>query len=207
MKTFKKENIFLDLSKCTEEEIKETYKKIKNSNQNIHTQTKRDLINGIVTHCYWFLFFDGNAWNQNGTPLSGRTELTYPEFIKLFEGGETSAENEEVKLFEENQRRAGIRHAMYLLESFKEDYYSVDAKSLYNSIDVLCDFVRSKGADIEPLNWISKEVLQVDIYSGELNTERILTYKKLSEQYNIEESTVRDIFNAGADWVNKLKFK
>ena len=71
----------------------------------------------------------------------GKTELTYPEFIKLFEGGE------------------------------------------------------------------SKEVLQVDIYSGELNTERISMYKKLSEQYNIEESTVRDIFNAGADWVNKLKFK
>lgn len=136
-----KSKIYLDLSKCTEEEIKETYKKIKNSNQNIHTLTKRDLINGIVTHCYWFLFFDGNAWNQNETPLSSRTELTYPEFIKLFEGGE------------------------------------------------------------------SKEVLQVDIYSGELNTERISMYKKLSEQYNIEESTVRDIFNAGADWVNKLKFK
>ena len=81
--------IYLDLSKCSDEEIKETYKKIKNSGQNIHTQTKRDLINGIVTHCYWFLFFDGNAWNQNETPLSGRTELTYPEFIKLFEGGES----------------------------------------------------------------------------------------------------------------------
>mgnify|MGYP003489867247 CR=1 FL=1 len=51
----------------------------------------------------------------------------------------------------------------------------------------------------------SEEVLQVDIYSGELNTERISTYKKLSEQYNIEESTVRDIFNAGADWVINFK--
>ena len=79
-----KSQIYLDLSKCTEEEIKETYKKIKNSDQNIHTQTERDLINGTVTHCYWFLFFDGNAWDQNETPLSGRTELTYPEFIKLF---------------------------------------------------------------------------------------------------------------------------
>ena len=83
-----KTKIFLDLSNCTEGEIKETYKKIKNSDQNIHTQTERDLINGIVTHCYWFLFFDGNAWNQNETPLSGKTELTYPEFIQLFEGGE-----------------------------------------------------------------------------------------------------------------------
>ena len=83
-----KSKIYLDLSKCTEEEIKETYKKIKNSDQNIHTQTKRDLINGIVTHCYWILFFDGNAWNQNEAPLSGKTEITYPEFIKLFEGGE-----------------------------------------------------------------------------------------------------------------------
>ena len=85
-----KTKFYLNLSKCTEEEIKETHKKIKNSDQDIHTQTERDLINGIVTHCYWFLFFDGNAWNQNETPLSGKTEITYPEFIKLFEGGKSN---------------------------------------------------------------------------------------------------------------------
>ena len=105
-----KSKIYLNLSKCTEEEIKETYKKIKDSDQNIHTQTERDLINGIVTHCYWFLFFDGNAWNQNETPLSGRTELTYPEFIKLFEGGETSAENSEV----ERIRRSAIENLVLM---------------------------------------------------------------------------------------------
>lgn len=110
-----KSKFYLDLSKCTEEKIKETYKKIKNSDQNIHTQTERDLINGIVTHCYWFLFFDGNAWNQNETPLSGRTELLYPEFIKLFEGGEgeTSFKN-----YIENQRKEFAR--------FVSENYTVD---------------------------------------------------------------------------------
>ena len=126
----KKEEIYLDLSKLSEEEIKEIYKKIKNSDQNIHTQTKRDLINGIVTHCYWFLFFDGNAWNQNETSLSGRTELTYPEFIKLFEGGESDGwikiesekdlpkEEDEFWVFENNEvtktkRKIGIDNNDY----------------------------------------------------------------------------------------------
>lgn len=84
----KKEEIYLDLSKCSESEIKKIHFILRNKDENIHTATARDLINGMVTHCYWFLFFDGNAWNQNETPLSGRTELTYPEFIKLFEGVE-----------------------------------------------------------------------------------------------------------------------
>lgn len=102
-----KSKFYLNLSKCTDGEIKETYKKIKNSDQNIHTQTERDLINGIVTHCYWFLFFDGNAWNQNETPLSGRTELLYPEFIKLFEEP-TKLPSELLKEYFENTPREQV---------------------------------------------------------------------------------------------------
>lgn len=45
---------------------------------------------------------------------------------------------------------------------------------------------------------------KIDIYSGELNTERIKQYKKLAELYNVQESTVRDIFCKGADWALKL---
>lgn len=157
----KKEEIYLDLSKCSESEIKKIHFILRNKDENIHTATARDLINGMVTHCYWFLFFDGNAWNQNETLLSAKKEITFSELCELFQDEKatvtTNAENEEVKLFEENQRRAGIRHAMYLLESFKEDYYSVDAKSLYNSIDVLCDFARSKSTEIEPLSETSAE--------------------------------------------------
>lgn len=135
-----KSKYFLNLSNCTKEEIKEIYKKIKNSDQNIHTQTKRDLINGIVTHCYWFLFFDGNAWNQNKTSLSGRAELTYPEFIKLFEGGGETDEKgrpmtywggKENKLFDdgegENQpfTKEDIENA-YRAGENKQTYYFKD---------------------------------------------------------------------------------
>lgn len=40
----------------------------------------------------------------------------------------------------------------------------------------------------------------IDIYSGDLNTERIKEYRKLAELYNVGESTIRNIFCAGADW-------
>ena len=129
------EKYFIDLSKCSEEQRKHIFSLLPDRKKTVQ---------------YWFdkhnilLYFDdedGLWWVNGDIAPADKTEITYPEFIKLFEGGE------------------------------------------------------------------SKEVLQVDIYSGELNTERISMYKKLSEQYNIEESTVRDIFNAGADWVNKLKFK
>ena len=37
-------------------------------------------------------------------------------------------------------------------------------------------------------------------YEGELNTKRIKTYKRLAQDYNVDEGTVRDIFCKGADW-------
>lgn len=43
--------------------------------------------------------------------------------------------------------------------------------------------------------------MKTNIYElGPLNTERIAKYRKLAEDYNIEEGTVRDIFCKGADW-------
>lgn len=44
-----------------------------------------------------------------------------------------------------------------------------------------------------------------DIYSGELNTERIKEYRKLKDLYNVEEGTIRDIFCSGADWYKKVQ--
>jgi hypothetical protein len=123
---------YIDLSKLSEKH-KSRIVKILNTTENQILWHIDDAVD--------FLIHYRNRWcttDEKGD-LIGKTELTYPEFIKLLEGGE------------------GER--------------------------------------------------KVDIYNGELNTERILTYKKLSEQYNIEESTVRDIFNAGADWVNKLNSK
>lgn len=43
-----------------------------------------------------------------------------------------------------------------------------------------------------------------DIYSRELNTERIKHYKHLAEGYNVSESTVRDIFCRGAEWYKHI---
>lgn len=41
---------------------------------------------------------------------------------------------------------------------------------------------------------------KLDIYAGELNTQRIKEYSKLSELYNLEETTIARIFCAGAEW-------
>lgn len=134
MEAIKKENIYLDLSKLSGEEIKEVVKILKDANESVYSF---DFVN--LNELRYFLGFNKNEiWSTNILHPFGKTEINLSEFRQLFSG---------------------------------------------------------------------EEVLQVDIYSGELNTERISMYKKLSEQYNIEESTVRDIFNAGADWVNKLKFK
>ena len=70
-----KSKIFLDLSKCTEEEQRHLEKL---------TGFK---ISYIKRYPYLQIIFSG--WNQSDfTHLEGKTELTYPEFIKLFEGGD-----------------------------------------------------------------------------------------------------------------------
>jgi len=46
----------------------------------------------------------------------------------------------------------------------------------------------------------------VDIYEGDLNKKRINAYTNVAYDYNVGLGTVRDIFNAGAEWIlNHLK--
>ena len=86
MKTFKKENIFLDLSKCTEEEQIKVIALLPEP-------TRSNDYNIDDGHIY--LMYDENDedwWVASNFPkwhLEKRAELTYPEFIKLFEGGES----------------------------------------------------------------------------------------------------------------------
>ena len=146
MEAIKKENIYLDLSKLSGEEIKSLPNIIIESGEFIYEMTENMLnTGGLIDEdgdSSYILLAKSNknewiAYLESG--CKDKTEISLSEFRQLFSKGE--------------------------------------------------------------------EVLQVDIYSGELNTERISTYKKLSKQYNIEESTVRDIFNAGADWVINFKSK
>ena len=71
-----KSKIYLDLSKCTEEQQKhtKTLTGIKNDSERI------------------YLSFSPiqNVWGYfDSIGIKNKTELTYPEFIKLFEGGES----------------------------------------------------------------------------------------------------------------------
>ena len=83
-----KEKYFIDLSKLSDEQIKALPQKFENAGHKILSETLSDLISGKITDGFKFLFYSPSGWNQNDYPLNGRTELTYPEFIKLFEGGE-----------------------------------------------------------------------------------------------------------------------
>ena len=84
----KKENVFIDLSKLSKKKIKALPQIFENAGDKALHETLSDLISGKITDGFKFLFYSPSGWNQNDYPLNGRTEITYPEFIKLFEDGE-----------------------------------------------------------------------------------------------------------------------
>lgn len=68
-------------------------------------------------------------------------------------------------------------------------------------IDEVTGWAWVKNAEIYTLLFKEIQVITLpDHYEGELNRKRIKAYKALHEQYNLEESTVRNIFCKGADW-------
>ena len=80
-----KEKYFIDLSKLSKKQIKSLPQIFENAGQEILSETLSDLISGKITDGFKFLFYSPSGWNQNDYPLNGRTEITYPEFIKLFD--------------------------------------------------------------------------------------------------------------------------
>ena len=82
--------IYIDLSKCTEEERKHIRTKIFNSEFPIATITRYILENMMeyrIKENPYLLINEFVHWKLNES-IRDKTELTYPEFIKLFEGGE-----------------------------------------------------------------------------------------------------------------------
>ena len=95
-----KENSVLDLSKCTEEERKSLPQILEKARQEIYFLAKPTLLSGKLDLYYPYLVFSrpsSNVWVFSHNKPD-RTELTYPEFIKLFEG----AESKEVLQVENN---------------------------------------------------------------------------------------------------------
>ena len=192
---FKPEEIYLDLSKLNEEQQRKVIALLP------EPRIRNDY---SITNNYKYLHLNMSIqWFVDSEKMN-KTELTYSQFLDMM--GETSGENTEDNetnflKYIANQRNEFARFVVLNYDVSGHLKLRTEIDSLLIAYDQMANKLKNEQAPT------SEEVLQVDIYSGELNTERILTYKKLSEQYNIEESTVRDIFNAGADWVNKLKFK
>lgn len=98
-----KSKYFLNLSKCSEEQVR------------ILEQVTNENI--IQISEFPLLFWNGIEWDQvkKGDKLNikGKTELTYPEFIKLFEGGEDYPGKRYQPLFD----HLNIEHGLILHES------------------------------------------------------------------------------------------
>lgn len=79
---------FIDLSKLSEEQIKEVGKVLYVNNEKQFPAHINSMANGKYTHGYDFLCKNKEGyWDFFGLPYS-ETELTYHEFILLFEDGE-----------------------------------------------------------------------------------------------------------------------
>ena len=97
-----KENSFLDLSKLSEEQIKSLPQILENAGECIGFHTSIRLNSGKLKDDF-VLYFNSSfkewcLWNhifKNNT----KTELNYPEFIKLFEGREVTKGNDFQPLF------------------------------------------------------------------------------------------------------------
>lgn len=84
-----KEKYFIDLSKCSEREIKELALVMMRTKK-LHEKAFNYMSKGkTFDHFICLAQTDSKEWTLwNINALFNKTELTYPEFIKLFEGGE-----------------------------------------------------------------------------------------------------------------------
>lgn len=89
-KAMNKDKYFIDLSKLSDEQRKSLPQIFENAGQEIYFLAKPTLLSGKLDTYYPYLFFSlpsSNIWVFSHNKPD-RTELTYPEFIKLFEGEE-----------------------------------------------------------------------------------------------------------------------
>ena len=87
-----KSKIFINLTKCTEEEQKHIFSLLPERKE--HLQYRIDKYNTLL-----YLDNETGLWWVNGDTIpKNKAELTYPDFIKLFEGGEGEKSDLEVWL-------------------------------------------------------------------------------------------------------------
>ena len=155
-----KSKIYLDLSKCTEEEQKHVFTllpdPILSDDYDIRGKYKYLLItDDYDNYC--------NKWYVDFC-YDDRTELTYPEFIKLFEGGESK---EDFAIYKrtfnkipyprvEWECNCGFKHC--LNEGFEQDY----RKDNFKEIRLPTGNCLKCKKEIKTHSLESKEVLQVE---------------------------------------------
>lgn len=84
----KKENIYIDLSKCTGEQIENIHRILGDKLKPISPSI---VFNFPIMHYHEGMWVRTNLFQDKSNEcsfLEDKTELTYPEFIKLFEGKE-----------------------------------------------------------------------------------------------------------------------
>ena len=81
-----KEKVYIDLALLKIDEIKEVGRLIFSTNDEICAETLDDLIDGVFTEGYRFLFYNGESWDQEdyAPNLKDKKEITLSEFKALF---------------------------------------------------------------------------------------------------------------------------
>ena len=168
----KKENIYIDLSKLSEEQRKHIFSLLPEPYPEFDNQHD-------INEEHFKLHISGNSWwVLNNYEVKDKTELTYPEFIKLFEGGESKEDFAIYKRTFNNipyprvewECNCGFKHCIN--EGFEQDYRKDNFKEirLPTGRCLKC----KKEIKTHPLE--SKEVLQVENNNVFFLDECIFTY-------------------------------
>ena len=153
-----KEKYFIDLSKLSDEQQKHIVSLLPDRKKTVQ---------------YWFdkhnilLYFDdedGLWWVNGDIAPADKTEITYPEFIKLFEGGESKEDFAIYKRTFNNipyprvewECNCGFKHC--LNEGFEQDY----RKDNFKEIRLPTGNCLKCKKEIKTHSLESKEVLQVE---------------------------------------------
>jgi hypothetical protein len=79
----------------------------------------------------------------------------------------------------------------------------ITAENVRRWFQLLCGF-NEEEMKKDVLKIIEYQCTLPEIYQNQLNADRIIEYKKIAEEYNIDELIIGTIFSKGADWYKSV---
>ena len=189
----KKENIYIDISKCSEKEINRIFSLL--PKDEITAQIYYMIRNSDweVLKSFSHLFFNENSvWqlcSNRSTETYGKTELTYPEFIKLFE--EPKLPSELLKEYFKNTPREQV------LQDWESTVYldntnSPKIRELFEGYEQTDE----KGRPMTYLGGKENKLIKVEGGDGENNENLLIKFLEFhyrNNPFRKHESNINDV--------------